>query len=172
MNILPRGSFCLDLIMPNEKFKNMNQCFWWKDIPIVLPWPSMDFLIPLPPWERPALVDHLATLSRYAQQMYVLYDGDNAGQQAIIRIGQFAWQASVDLKVISLPPGEDPASYLGKHKNLGQFIENSVDIVTFYIQTLGSDFIKKPLAEKLFLTRKIIDIISKLDDPLKQDILA
>lgn len=116
-------------------------------------------------------LDHLTILSRYAQQMYVLYDGDNAGQQAILRIGQLAWQASVDLKVISLPAAEDPASYLAKNKNLGQFVQNAVDIVTFYIQTLGSDFMNKPLAEKLALTRKIIDIISKLDDPLKQDIL-
>jgi DNA primase len=116
-------------------------------------------------------LDHLTILSRYAQQMYVLYDGDNAGQQAILRIGQLAWQASVDLKVISLPAAEDPASYLAKNKNLGQFVQNAVDIVTFYIQTLGSDFMNKPLPQKLALTRKIIDIISKLDDPLKQDIL-
>lgn len=116
-------------------------------------------------------LDHLTILSRYASQMYVLYDGDNAGTQAILRIGQLAWQASVDLKVISLPAGEDPASYLHKNKDLGQIEQKAVDIVTFYIQTLGSDFTQKPLAEKLALTRKIIDIISKLDDPLKQDIL-
>lgn len=116
-------------------------------------------------------LDHLTVLSRYANQMYALYDGDNAGQQAILRIGQLAWQASVDLKVISLPAGEDPASYLGTHKDLGDLVEQAMDIVSFYIKTLGSDFTKKPLAQKLELTRKIVEIISKLDDPLKQDIL-
>lgn len=116
-------------------------------------------------------LDHLTILSRYAQQMYVLYDGDNAGQQAILRIGQLAWQASIDLKVISLPASEDPASYLGNNKNLDQLLDKAVDLVTFYIQTLGLDFTTKSLSEKLQLTRKIVDIISKLDDPLKQDIL-
>lgn len=116
-------------------------------------------------------LDHLTILSRYANSMFVLYDGDNAGTQAILRIGQLAWQASVDLKVVSLPSGEDPASYLEKNKKLDALLDQAVDIVTFYIQTLGSDFAKKPLSQKLELTRKIIDIISKLDDPLKQDIL-
>ena len=59
-------------------------------------------------------VDHLTALSRYAQQLYVLYDGDNAGQQAILRIGQLCWQASMELKVIQMPAGEDPASFLSK----------------------------------------------------------
>lgn len=116
-------------------------------------------------------LDHLTTLSRYAQQMYTLYDGDAAGQQAILRIGQLAWQASVDLKVISLPATEDPASFLAKQQKLEPYIENALDIVSFYINTLGSDFAQKPLSEKLKLTRKILDIISKMDDSLKQDIL-
>ncbi len=42
-------------------------------------------------------LDHLNVLGRYAQELYVLYDGDNAGQQAILRIGQLCWQASLDL---------------------------------------------------------------------------
>lgn len=116
-------------------------------------------------------LDHLSTLSRYAQQMFTLYDGDAAGQQAILRIGQLAWQASVDLKVVSLPAGEDPASFLAKNQKLEPFIQNAQDIVSFYINTLGSDFSHKPLNEKLKLTRKILDIISKMDDSLKQDIL-
>lgn len=115
--------------------------------------------------------EHLAILARYASQLYVLYDGDNAGTQAMLRIGQLAWQASLDLKVMILPKGEDPASYLEKNQHLNPLIANAVDIVTFYIQTLGSDFGNKPLAQKLELTRKIIVIIAKLEDPLKQDIL-
>ena len=116
-------------------------------------------------------VDHLNALSRYAQQIYVLYDGDNAGQQAILRIGQLCWQASIDLKVICLPPAEDPASFLGKNLALEPLIQNAKDIFAFFIETIGTDFARKPLSEKLELTRRILEMIQKLDDPLKQDIL-
>jgi len=116
-------------------------------------------------------LEHLNVLSRYAQQLYVLYDGDNAGQQAILRIGQLCWQASIDLKVIRLPATEDPASFLGQNKSLEALIDQAQDIFAFFIETIGTDFGRKPLGEKLQLTRKILEMIQKLDDPLKQDIL-
>jgi DNA primase len=116
-------------------------------------------------------VDHLTALSRYAQHLYILYDGDNAGQQAILRIGQLCWQASIDLKVIRLPATEDPASFLTKNQPLEPFIAEAKDIFAFFIETLGADFSKQALAGKLQVTRKILEMIQKLDDPLKQDIL-
>jgi DNA primase len=116
-------------------------------------------------------VDHLTILSRYARQLYILYDGDNAGQQAILRIGQLCWQASIDLKVIALPATEDPASFLIKNQHLQSYIDQAQDIFEFFIQTLGIDFNRQSLAGKLQSTRKILEMIQKLDDSLKQDIL-
>jgi DNA primase len=116
-------------------------------------------------------LDHLTTLSRHAQQLYVLYDGDNAGHQAILRIGQLCWQASIDLKVICLPAQEDPASFLSKGLSLTPLIEQARDFFTFFIQTLGTNFNQKTLGQKLELARKVLDMIAKLDDPLKKDIL-
>jgi len=116
-------------------------------------------------------LEHLTTLSRHAQQLYVLYDGDNAGHQAILRIGQLCWQASIDLKVICLPAQEDPASFLSKGLDLQPLIEQARDFFTFFIQTLGTNFNQKTLGQKLELARKVLDMIAKLDDPLKKDIL-
>lgn len=114
---------------------------------------------------------HLDTLSRYAQQLYVVYDNDNAGNQAIMRIAELAWQASLELKVICLPSGEDPASFLQKKGDLTALINNSPDIFSFMLNQMGGQFSTKPLQEKLGLIRKIIDILSKIDDPLKKDLL-
>lgn len=116
-------------------------------------------------------LEHLNTLSRHAQLLYVLYDGDNAGHQAILRMGQLCWQASIDLKVICLPPQEDPASFLSKGLNLVPLIEQAQDFFTFFIQTLGTGFNQKTLGQKLELARKVLAMIAKLDDPLKQEIL-
>ena len=116
-------------------------------------------------------VDHLTALSRYAQQLYVLYDGDNAGQQAILRIGQLCWQASIDLKVIRLASTDDPASFLTKNMALEPYIAQAKDIFAFFIETLGADFTAQSLSGKLQVTRKILEMIQKLDEPLKQDIL-
>lgn len=116
-------------------------------------------------------IDHLTILARYAPRLYVVYDGDNAGQQAILRIGQLAWQASMDLQVIILPSGEDPASYLSKGNSLEPYIASAKNIFSFFIETLSTDFNKKGLASKLQATQKILEMISKIEEPLKHDLL-
>lgn len=114
---------------------------------------------------------HLNQLSRHAQQAYVLYDGDNAGQQALLRLTQLCWQTNIELHVITLPSQEDPASLLEKKQQLESYIKKSQDIFTFFIQTVGHGFANKSLSEKVQLTRTITDIIAKIIDPLTQDLL-
>ncbi len=90
-------------------------------------------------------VDHLIALSRYAQQLYILYDGDNAGQQAILRIGQLCWQASIDLKVIRLPAAEDPASFLTNNMTLEPYIAQAKIFLPFLLKPLGQILTKQHL---------------------------
>ena len=48
-------------------------------------------------------IEHLKILTRFAQQIYILYDGDNAGQKAILRLTELCWNVNLELKVICLP---------------------------------------------------------------------
>lgn len=117
---------------------------------------------------------HLKTLSRYAQRLIILYDGDKAGQDAILRLTELCWQVSMELSVIVMPAGHDPASYLETPAHVsGQFNDPIMakDIFDFFIGTLGTNFASKGLGEKLKIARKIIAIIYKQEDGLKQDIL-
>ena len=114
---------------------------------------------------------HLKILSRYANQLYVLYDGDNAGQQAILRLTQLCWQASIELKVISLPPGQDPASFLENKQALDPYIAHAQDIFLYFIEKMGTGFAQLTLHDKVQQTRKFIEIVQTVDDKLKQDML-
>lgn len=115
--------------------------------------------------------EHLKTLSRYAQELYVVYDADKAGHQAMLRLTELCWQVSLELKVICLPSKEDPASFLTKGGSLTPLINKAQDIFAFFIDSLGSEFAVKPLSEKIAIIRKLIGIIQAIDDPLKRDIL-
>jgi DNA primase len=114
---------------------------------------------------------HLKQLSRYAQQLYVLYDNDTAGNKAILRLTEMCWQVDLELKIISLPLGHDPASFLQKKGNLQELIDKAQDIFIHFIGSLGEQFHQKPLAEKVRLSRKMVDVIRLIDDKLKQDFL-
>lgn len=114
---------------------------------------------------------HLKLLARYANDVYILYDGDAAGKQAILRLTQLCWQANTELKVIELPAGEDPASYLGAGNDLNTLIAHAQDIFAFFIASMGSNFKTKSLTERVSLTRKLLETIAGVDDELKMDML-
>lgn len=115
--------------------------------------------------------EHLTQLSRYAHIVYVLYDGDAAGQQAMLRLAQLCWHCSLELQVIQLPKGEDPASWLTKQGDLAPFIAQTKDIFSFFIAHIGTQFAAKSLQEKLKLTQKIIDLVKQIDNSLKRDLI-
>ncbi len=114
---------------------------------------------------------HLEHLSRNASSLYVLYDGDAAGQQAVIRLGQLCWRYNLELYVVRLPSGDDPASLLGRGVSLDPFIAQATDIFGFLIESFGSNFNGKVLQEKMRLVGRILDLINRVESPIKRDIL-
>lgn len=114
---------------------------------------------------------HLKLLSRYAHHVSILYDSDAAGKQAILRLAQMCWQANMELQVITLPEGQDPAAFLAEQSNLAPYIAQAQDIFVFFIQSLGDNFSTKPLTQKMTIIRTLLETIKHVQDPLKQDIL-
>ena len=116
-------------------------------------------------------IEHLKQVSRYAQTMYVVYDGDMAGQQAMMRLAELCWQCSLDLYTIQLPEKDDPASLLVRGDSLAPYVARAQDIFSFFVSSLGTNFGTKPLQEKLRISERIVDILGHVDNQLKQDFL-
>lgn len=116
-------------------------------------------------------LEHLKLLARYTDQFYLLYDSDSAGKKAILRLAQMCWNINVETKVICLPTGMDPASFLMHNKDLKPYIIQAEDIFSFFLQAQGKDYQQKNLKEKIEAAGSIIEVINNLQDPLKQDIL-
>lgn len=116
-------------------------------------------------------VEHLKALSHHAHTLLVLYDADAAGRQASLRLATLCWQVNLEVKVVVLPPGSDPASLLQGKNSLDQEIAQAQDIFVFFLNTLGENYAHEPLQHKIQATRECLDVIRKIDDPLKRDIL-
>lgn len=116
-------------------------------------------------------IEHLKQIARYVNYVYVVYDGDEAGHQAILRLTELCWQVDLDIKIIELPESEDPASALAKGVDFNYLIRKAENIFRFFIRTTGDNFNQKALSQRLQIARKITKIITALQDPLKQDIL-
>lgn len=116
-------------------------------------------------------LEHLKTLSRYCKTVYVLFDGDNAGQKAMLKLTELAWQVNLELKVICLPTTDDPASFLAKGGSIIELLPQAKDIFMFFIAHLGTDFYTKTVHEKVHITKSLLLLITHLEEPLKQDFL-
>ena len=115
--------------------------------------------------------EHLKQLSHYADYLYVLFDGDRAGLQAMLRLTQLCWNANIDIRVIVLPQGEDPASFLGAENTLDQHIQQAQDVFSFFIKNSGIQYKNQSLKKRLLIVQEIIKIITSINDPLKQTLL-
>ncbi|MFA5074493.1 MAG: DNA primase [Candidatus Babeliales bacterium] len=115
--------------------------------------------------------NHLDLLSRFINTLYVLYDGDSAGQNAILRLTQLCWNVNMELRIIKLPIKEDPDSFLNKNGNLDLLLKQSEDIFSFFVDTYAGKFLGSSLSDKMDLSQKIIQLIAGLSDCFKQEIL-
>jgi DNA primase len=116
-------------------------------------------------------VEHLKQLQRYAHQLIAMYDGDQAGQKAMLRLAELCWNVDLDIKILELPAQEDPASYLQKYGSIDMNSSMLQDIFSFFLDALTKNYAYQNLKEKMHATSLVVELIQKINDPLKRDIL-
>lgn len=89
-------------------------------------------------------------IHRFTENVTILYDGDKAGISAALRGIDLLLEDGLNIKVVSLPDGEDPDSFARKQnaESFNRFIkDNEADFIRFKTQLLlkeaGNDPIKK-----------------------------
>lgn len=116
-------------------------------------------------------VEHLRQLARHVHTVYVLYDGDAAGQKAMLRLADLCWQVTIELRIVQLPIGEDPASFLHAGNILQPLIQQATDIFSFYVYNLENSFAQLPISHKIKSLHKLLGVVARINDPLKQDLI-
>jgi DNA primase len=85
-----------------------------------------------------ALADeHFRMLKNFARRIVLAYDADNAGQSAAAKF--YVWERTyeIDLYVVSLPPGADPADLAGKDPQaLADAVRDARPFLQFRIERL------------------------------------
>jgi DNA primase len=115
--------------------------------------------------------EHLKLLNRYAEKLYIMYDGDAAGKNAILKLMQLCWNSPVDIFVVKFPVGDDPASFLLKNRDFSELIKQARDLFTFFAEELTENFFEKTVQERLVTVKKLLEGIATVTDPIKRDLL-
>lgn len=109
--------------------------------------------------------DQLRLIKKFTRNLTIIYDGDSAGVKAALRGLDMALEESLNVKLVLIPDGEDPDSYVKKvgAAKFKQFVqENKKDFILFQLDVLlrgaGND-----AAKKGEVVNQIAETISKVD---------
>jgi DNA primase len=115
--------------------------------------------------------DQIKLIKRFTDNITILYDGDAAGIKAALRGVDLAIEGGLNVRLVLLPDGEDPDSFVQK---LGEtafrefILKNQKDFILFKT-TLFFDEAKDDPIKRADLTRDIIATIAKIQEPLKRN---
>jgi DNA primase len=109
---------------------------------------------------------------RYTRNVYLLYDSDQAGLKATFRAGDELLRHGCAVRVITLPSGEDPDTFV--HANgaaaLEQHVSQSVDVFERKIQLLERGGWFAELQKKRRALDRLLPTIRATSDPLLREL--
>lgn len=120
-------------------------------------------------------IDQLRLVKKYTNNLTIIYDGDNAGIKAALRGLDLALEEGLNVRLVLIPDGEDPDSYVNKTgaKAFNEFVAaNKKDFILFQLEVLlkeaGTDVTRKSavvnqLAETLSKINKAEDFTRQQD---------
>lgn len=105
---------------------------------------------------------HLKLLRHYCDTVVLLLDGDEAGQQRSDAVLELFLHAQLDVRVLSLPDGLDPADYLQKYDAdaLQKLIASAADALEFKLRRVSQGF--DPLVDTHRANAAVEDMLSLL----------
>ena len=117
--------------------------------------------------------DQVQLLSRYTKNVVLLFDADVAGIKASMRSIEILLKRDMEIKIVSLPKGEDPDSFVNKFgkeefEELVKKAENFLEYETKYYESLGK--FEEP-ATATEAIRDLVKPVALIDDELKRNLL-
>ncbi len=110
-------------------------------------------------------------LVRYAPEIFLLYDSDEAGQKATFRSGLELLKHKAAVRVVSLPEGEDPDTFVRAHGRgaLETQLTQAIDLFDRQIQVLERLGWFSELRKRRLAIDKLLPTIRAARDPLMRD---
>ena len=109
-------------------------------------------------------------LKRYTPKVTLLFDADEAGEKAALRGIDLLLEAGVEAKIVQLPQGEDPDTYLQAHgaEKLQQYLtKQAVDFVTFRILKEHAVAAGNP-EKRIQALEGLVISLAKIADPIRR----
>lgn len=122
-------------------------------------------------------VEQALLMKRYADEVVICYDADEAGQKATTRaIGIFR-SIGLDIKVLTVPDGKDPDEFI---RNKGQYgaeafkllLQNTDNDVEYKLDKLKKRYDITTTQGKIAFLSQAVKIVALLENPVERDVYS
>ncbi len=116
--------------------------------------------------------DHANVLKRYAKSVIILFDSDEAGKKATLKVIPILTDLGIKVKVLSLVDAKDPDEYLNKFGRdmLNKAIKDADDYIMFKIKILKEKFNLDNPQEKVEFTKEVVNILKNLNNEFEVEV--
>lgn len=113
--------------------------------------------------------EHIKLIKRYAANIILAFDGDAAGSRAAYRSFALGWQEDLNLKILVLNPGEDPAEMVRKdQERWRQAVKEAVPVMDYYFKRIVAGVDLGRADHKKIAVAKLLPIIKFLKSKVEQ----
>ena len=114
-------------------------------------------------------------MKRYADEVIICYDSDEAGQKATAKAINLLRNAGLMIRVITVPEGKDPDEFLrgkggGAHDAFRNVIEASGNDVEYRLQKLRAAYNLELSDGKVGYLGEAVKVLAGLDNAIEQDV--
>ena len=117
--------------------------------------------------------EQVQLLSRFTKNIIILFDADPAGQKASLRSIEILLKQNFEVKVIALPKGEDPDSFIIKYGK--EKFEEEVSRAKNFLEYQTAQFEEQGLfedsADMTKAIRELVKTLALVSDELKRNLL-
>ena len=114
-------------------------------------------------------------ISRYANEVVICYDSDEAGQKAASRAIDLLRPTGVLIKVVSVPNGKDPDEFIRSHGKDGpvrfaQLIKSSGNDIEYRLDKAARNYNLNDSEGKIAYLKESVKILATLENLIEQEI--
>lgn len=114
--------------------------------------------------------EQIQLVSRYTKNITLVYDADSAGANAMMRGVDLILENGLDVRIVQLPIGEDPDSFVRKNGGnaFEELLKKAVSFIDFKANTYRQEGKFDSPEGKADAVRGLVQSIGKIKDPLKR----
>jgi DNA primase len=114
--------------------------------------------------------EQIRLIGRYTRAVTLVYDADSAGSRATLRGVDLVIEGGLDVRVVRLPAGEDPDSFVRKQggAEFKKLLDGAVSFIDFKAGFFRDEGLLATPEGKTRAVRSIVETLARMKDELKR----